>query len=177
MSIYNKASTQVDNFSATLEDQDKTCQRRSNVFRLFVITLIVVVPSASALVWLYKQGYLLMEIGMILTSWIGCAGIVFWWFANRMTKNAALSQTPSKTLLCDWVNALRWKITITTVVSNILLLEVVLTIFYLVSNGFTLGQSWMLLAVNTVLALGIAYAYVVELPALKNELKLVKDKI
>ena len=142
--------------------------------RQTLTSVAVMVTSLFALLWFYSQGNMPLEAGAILSAWTILGGIVAWWSSRKATKFSYISQPSSDEFLLDWAKELVTEIKITTVIASILSLEIAFVLFNLIRDSFSSPGAVVLLGGNAVLAIGVIYAFVIELPALKKELLSIK---
>ncbi len=151
----------------------QTKARASKDRRTTLVGITSMVVSLFALVWFYVQGDMALEGALILGGWAIGGGIVAWWSAHKASRFSSVSQEPSKDFMLGWAKELSREITITKAVAGILSVEIIVFLFKLVSDGALAEGLVVLLGVNVVLAIGVIYAFAVELPKLKNELALI----
>lgn len=150
-------------------------ERSKRERRLTFIAMLMMVTSVLALLWFYSQNSLTLVGGIILADWAVGSAMVAWWSARQATKFAGTSNGSSEGFLSRWAKDLRQQITFTKMIASIVSLEIGFVLFNLVRDGFAAEQSVVLLIVNAVLAIGVIYAFTIELPALKNELLLISE--
>ncbi|NQZ07859.1 MAG: hypothetical protein HRT35_11920 [Algicola sp.] len=151
----------------------KTKARAAKDQRTTLVGVTSMVVSLFALVWFYAQGDMALEGALILGAWAIGGGIVAWWSARKASRFSSVSSDPSEDFIQSWVKDLGREITITKVVAGLLSIEIFAVLFKLVSDSSAPEGLLVLLGVEAVLAIGVIYAFAVELPKLKNELALI----
>jgi hypothetical protein len=174
---FNRALKKMPTNDYLLDDTlyQKTKARAGKDRRTTLVGITSMVVSLFALVWFYAQGDMTLEGALILGGWAIGGGIVAWWSARKASRFSSVSQEPSKDFMLGWAKELGREITITKVVAGILSVEIIAFLFKLVSDGALAEGLVVLLGVNVVLAIGVVYAFAVELPKLNNELALISQ--
>jgi len=172
LGIYSSALKKISANERTFEKIEK---RANKDRRSTLIALAGMVTSIFAGVWFYGQGNLEIEGGMVLLMWaLGC-GLSTWWFSRKATRFSSLSNDQTDEFMVDWRNTLIKEKTVTSVVASVLLIEIVFIMFNLLMDDFSSEGAIILFLVESVLAIGVIYAFFIEIPALKKELMLIKE--
>lgn len=145
--------------------------------RLTWLALFIMLSSGLALIWLYSQTALTLVIGIILADWAFGGGLLAWSSSRQVSQLCLVSNPTTHSFLARWSKELYWKIKLITLITWIVILEILYFIFTLIDSGYTLESLFILVAVNAVLCSAVIYAYILELPALKKELKLVGETL
>ena len=143
-------------------------QRAKKGRRQTLIALMAMVTSLFAFFWFYSQGNMELDAGVLLL-WAAGSGIFAWWSSRKASRFSSVPGKASDAFLQGWAKELGREITIVTVVAAILSVEIVLSMFSLVSNSFSSEGAVIFLSLNAILAIGVSYAVAIELPALKRE--------
>jgi hypothetical protein len=137
----------------------------------------IMVISLFSLLWFYSLGDMSLAAGVILSGWTFFGCVFSSMSARKASKFSAVSQATSSEFLVEWKKELTTEIRLTTFVASILSVEIIFFIVNLSRDNFASSQSLILLAVNAVLAIGVLYAFLIELPAIKNERLQLNDEM
>jgi len=142
-----------------------------------MVGLVGMFTSLFAGGWIYAQGDLKLVGAFVLLAWFCCSGIYVWWSSRKANKFGSVSSDLSSRFLADWKNELTREIKLVTVVASIISIEIFVVILSQILTSFSEEGALILSSINIILAIGVTYAFIIELPALKKELALIDTEI
>ena len=155
----------------TLSRAYASLRTRAEKERRTTLTAIVgMVVSLLAALWFLRQGW---QPGvLILFCWFGASALVAWWSSRLSRRYLALGV--SEDFLSDWEHDLRRKILIVKSVAVLVGVETCLLIAGLLVAGLPSDGAILLLGLSVILAVGVLYTMLIELPVLRGELSLIE---